>query len=72
MEFKVSYPKGTFRNFNKIHYNETQRPNYLGERVKAPHWWKQAEVIAAFDKVMVDRVSGVSGVWVVLLTWISL
>ena len=59
IEFKVSYPRGHFRNFNKFIHG-SQRPSFLGERLRAPAWWKQTEVISAFDKVMHDKVRGLS------------
>ncbi|WRT64656.1 uncharacterized protein IL334_001590 [Kwoniella shivajii] len=54
MEFKVSYPKGNFRNFNRFTY-KGERPHYLGERLKAPSWWRHEVVISAFDKILTDK-----------------
>ena len=62
MEFKISYPKGAFRNFNRFVHGH-HRPTYLGERLKPPSWWKQTEIITAFDKVMHDKVSSSLGSW---------
>ena len=57
MEYKVSYPTGSFKNFNKIYDTATRdRPRYLGERFRVPSWWKHAEVMSTFDKIMVDKV----------------
>ncbi|EIW71142.1 hypothetical protein TREMEDRAFT_27360, partial [Tremella mesenterica DSM 1558] len=67
MEFKVSYPTSAFRNFNKIYNTRDQeRPRYLGDRFKPPGWWKHAEVLSVFDKVMHDKVSGISSFCVTL------
>ncbi|WVQ98203.1 hypothetical protein IAU59_005325 [Kwoniella sp. CBS 9459] len=54
MEFKVSYPKGNFRNFNRFTY-KGERPHYLGERLKAPSWWRHEAVISVFDKILADK-----------------
>nr|XP_031858204.1 uncharacterized protein CI109_006347 [Kwoniella shandongensis]KAA5525276.1 hypothetical protein CI109_006347 [Kwoniella shandongensis] len=54
MEFKVSYPKGNFRNFNRLNY-KGERPSYLGERVRAPVWWKHETVLSVFDKILADK-----------------
>ena len=56
MEFKVSYPSGSFRNLNSVNYG-SWRPAYLGERLRSPPWWKHAEVISVFDKIMRDKVN---------------
>lgn len=56
VEFKISYPRGAFRNINRMVYGN-ERPAFLGERLKPPQWWKQTEIISAFDKVMLDKVS---------------
>ena len=56
MEFKVSYPKGCFRNLNRI-TSAGNRPPYLGERLRAPSWWRQSEVMAVFDKILLDKVT---------------
>jgi len=55
-EFKVSYPKGSFRNFNRF-VHETARPSYLGEGMRVPSWWKHTDVITVFDKIMLDKVT---------------
>ncbi|WWC86769.1 uncharacterized protein L201_001648 [Kwoniella dendrophila CBS 6074] len=54
MEFKVSYPKGNFKNFNKFNH-KGERPNYLGERLKAPGWWRHEAVVSVFDKILADK-----------------
>ncbi|OCF58670.1 hypothetical protein L486_03160 [Kwoniella mangroviensis CBS 10435] len=54
MEFKVSYPKGNFRNFNRFTY-KGERPHYLGERLKAPSWWRHEAIISVFDKILADK-----------------
>ncbi|WVF69649.1 hypothetical protein IAT40_004428 [Kwoniella sp. CBS 6097] len=54
MEFKVSYPKGNFRNFNRFTY-KGERPHYLGDRLKAPSWWRHEAVISVFDKILADK-----------------
>ncbi|ORY21289.1 AEX-3 domain-domain-containing protein [Naematelia encephala] len=54
MEFKVSYPKGCFRNFNKMIHG-AERPTFLGERLAPPKWWRHAEVFSVFDKIMLDK-----------------
>ncbi|WVQ75890.1 hypothetical protein IAR50_005524 [Cryptococcus sp. DSM 104548] len=55
MEFKVSYPKGSFRPFNKMTWAKGERPAYLGERLRVPGWWKAASVIVVFDKILADK-----------------
>nr|XP_019008347.1 uncharacterized protein I206_06906 [Kwoniella pini CBS 10737]OCF47128.1 hypothetical protein I206_06906 [Kwoniella pini CBS 10737] len=54
MEFKVSYPKGNFRNLNKFTY-KGDRPHYLGERLKPPSWWRHEAIISVFDKILADK-----------------
>ncbi|WVQ69409.1 uncharacterized protein L199_007626 [Kwoniella botswanensis] len=54
MEFKVSYPKGNFRNFNRFTC-KGERPHYLGERLKAPSWWRHEAIISVFDKILADK-----------------
>ncbi|WWD00736.1 hypothetical protein V866_007671 [Kwoniella sp. B9012] len=54
MEFKVSYPKGNFRNFNRFTY-KGERPHYLGDRLKAPSWWRHEAIISVFDKILADK-----------------
>ncbi|KLT44188.1 hypothetical protein CC85DRAFT_257235, partial [Cutaneotrichosporon oleaginosum] len=56
LEYRVSFPKGAFRNINRIHHGPT-RPRYLGERLTSPAWWNQSTVIAVLDKILADRVS---------------
>ncbi|GMK57249.1 hypothetical protein CspeluHIS016_0400830 [Cutaneotrichosporon spelunceum] len=54
LEFRVSFPKGAFRNINRIHHGPI-RPRYLGERLEPPAWWNQSSVVAVFDKILADR-----------------
>ncbi|WVQ79913.1 hypothetical protein IAT38_002014 [Cryptococcus sp. DSM 104549] len=54
MEFKVSYPKGNFRNFNRFSYRG-ERPAFLGERLRAPGWWGFEAVVGVFDKILADK-----------------
>lgn len=56
MEFKATYPRGTFRNINKVIHNV--RPAFLGERLRAPNWYKHLEIVKAFDRVMLEKVCG--------------
>ena len=56
MEFKVSYPGGSFRNLNCIIHG-SGRPPYLGDRLRSHPWWSHAEVITVFDKIMRDKVN---------------
>jgi hypothetical protein len=55
MEYRVSFPKGSFRNVNRVLHGPV-RPRYLGERLHIPSWWNQTAVIAVFDKIMADKV----------------
>ncbi|WVN89327.1 uncharacterized protein L203_104549 [Cryptococcus depauperatus CBS 7841] len=55
MEFKVSYPKGTFRPLNKMTWSKGDRPTFLGERLRSPGWWKFESVIEVFDKFLTDK-----------------
>ncbi|ODN79529.1 hypothetical protein L202_03489 [Cryptococcus amylolentus CBS 6039] len=55
MEFKVSYPKGSFRPFNKMTWAKGERPAYLGERLRVPGWWKAESVVVVFDKIIADK-----------------
>lgn len=59
LEYRVSFPKGSFRNFNRVLHGPT-RPRYLGERLVAPTWWNQGAIIAVFDKIMADKVGGIA------------
>ncbi|WVR04747.1 hypothetical protein IAU60_001758 [Kwoniella sp. DSM 27419] len=54
IEFKVSYPRGSFRNFHRVLY-KGQRPHYLGERLKPPPWWHHEAIMAVFDKMLAER-----------------
>ncbi|WWD07517.1 hypothetical protein V865_005618 [Kwoniella europaea PYCC6329] len=54
IEFKVSYPKGNFRDFNRFTY-KGERPHYLGDRLKAPSWWRHEAIISVFDKILADK-----------------
>ena len=60
MEFKVSYPRGTFRNLNKFMHGP-DRPPFLGDRLRAPAWWEQVNVMTAFDKILLDKVTFLHG-----------
>ena len=53
-EYRVSFPKGSFRNIHRINHGMT-RPRYLSERLVTPGWWNQSAVIAVFDKIMADK-----------------
>lgn len=55
MEFKVSYPKGAFRPLNKITWSTVERPNFLGERLREPGWWKFESVMSVFDKILAHK-----------------
>ncbi|ODO08610.1 hypothetical protein L198_00341 [Cryptococcus wingfieldii CBS 7118] len=55
MEFKVSYPKGSFRPFNKMTWAKGEKPAYLGERLRVPGWWKAESVVVVFDKILADK-----------------
>lgn len=55
MEYRVSFPKGSFRNVKRVLHGPV-RPRYLGERLHIPSWWNQTAVIAVFDKIMADKV----------------
>lgn len=55
-EYRVSFPKGAFRNINRVNHGPV-RPRYLGERLLPPDWWNQSAVISVFDKIMADKVS---------------
>jgi len=52
MEFKVSYPKGCFRNLIRF-IHSPERPTHLGERIRAPIWWN---IISVCDKIIFDKV----------------
>lgn len=56
MEFKVSYPKGAFRPLNKITWSTVERPNFLGERLREPGWWKFESVMSVFEKMLAHKV----------------
>lgn len=56
LEYRVSFPKGAFRNINRVHHGPT-RPRYLGERLVPPTWWHHNAVVAVFDKILADKVS---------------
>lgn len=58
-EYRVSFPKGAFRNINRVNHGPI-RPRYLGERLHPPDWWNQNAVISVFDKIMADKVSFLS------------
>jgi len=54
IEFKATYPKGTFRNINKV--NHSVRPIFLGERLKTPSWYKHVDLVKTFDRIMLEKV----------------
>lgn len=56
LEYRVSFPKGAFRNINRVHHGPN-RPRYLGERLLAPGWWHHNQIVAVFDKILADQVS---------------
>lgn len=55
LEYRVSFPKGAFRNINRVRHGPV-RPRYLADRLYPPPWWNQGTIIAVFDKVMADKV----------------
>lgn len=58
-EYRVSFPKGAFRNINRVSHGPV-RPRYLAERLLPPDWWNRDAVISVFDKIMADKVSSLT------------
>jgi hypothetical protein len=59
-ELKVAFLSKRFRTFNKVSHHKpggSPPPQFLADKVPTPSWWKGGEVLAVFDKIMLDKVS---------------
>ena len=59
-ELKVAFLSKRFRTFNKVSHHKPEGsppPQFLADKVPTPSWWKGGEVLAVFDKIMLEKVS---------------
>jgi hypothetical protein len=48
---------GAFKPLNHIIFPSHYRPDFVDQGIQPPEWWKQTELMIAFDKIMGDKVS---------------
>jgi hypothetical protein len=56
IDFKVSNPMGCFQHLNRLQFPGGRKPKYVGQAMAPPPWWRQTEIMTAFDKIMADKV----------------
>lgn len=56
IDFKVSSPMGVFQHLNRLRFAGERKPKFVGQAMSPPSWWRQTEVMTAFDKIMADKV----------------